>query len=68
MPEPFEGILRPFTFCNIARDSQHAGDLPILHEEKENTEMKPRIAIVLGAIFALAIAVPAFAQYSYGPV
>jgi len=30
---------------------------------QEKPKMRPRIAIVLGAIFALAIAAPAFAQY-----
>src|SRR6266851_5725335 len=34
---------------------------------QEKSKMRPRIAIVLGAIFALAIAAPAFAQYSNTP-
>jgi hypothetical protein len=44
-----------------------ATPLQITIGQQEKPEMKPRIAIVLGAIFALAIAVPAFAQYSDTP-
>jgi hypothetical protein len=36
-------------------------------KKQENIDMKPRFAIVLGALFALAIAAPAFAQYSDSP-